>query len=146
MVSLLSHVSLLECLSIFLIPRQETGGRNFARFCIGQSLRLLTPGILWKNQVTPKIQVEQRGSVPARLPQIPSAFMDASCQLHPCRPCTANSPLLMSNIFIPCRLNHACSDHCLLLQLQPSHGASAVVSRHWSHLCVCGMEGRTKAK
>ena len=99
-----------------------------------------------ENQVTPKIQVEQRGSVPARLPQIPSAFMDASCLLHPCRPCTANSPLLMSNIFILCRLNHACSDHCLLLQLQPSHGASAVVSRHWSHLCVCGMEGRTKAK
>ena len=133
----------MEWLSLLLMSRQETAGRSCARFCRNQSLRLPTLGIQRKSQVILKIQVEQCGSVPARLPQIPSPFVGAACLLPPFRSCTANSHVLMSSIFIPCRLNHACSNHCLLLQLQPSHGASAIVSRHWSHLCVCVREGRS---
>ena len=101
-------------LSLFLMSRQETGGRSCARFCINQPPRLPTPGIRWKKLVTPKIQVEQRGSVPARLSQISSDFVDPSCILPLFGSPTANSPLLMSNIsFTPCWLNNACS-HCLL--------------------------------
>ena len=99
MVSLLSHFSLMEWLSLLLMSRQETAGRSCARFCRNQSLRLPTLGIQWKRQATLNIQVEQCGSVPARLPQIPYYFLDASCLLPLFGSHTANSPVLMNSIY-----------------------------------------------